>query len=202
MAGADNTAKRWNHNTYYDRLVLSAMPKGAGTALDIGTGGGLLAHALRESIPDVTGIDIDSNVLARAREQCSDITWLIGDVMQLALPESHFDLVASIATVHHLPDLTATLNRLAALTVPGGVLVVIGCARSSTLSDYTIDLLGAVQHRALPRKYGYWQHSAPVEMQFPHTYAEARRIARATLPGSEWRRLPLFRYALVWRRPA
>lgn len=110
MAETDNTAKRWNHNTQYHRLVLSAMPKEAGTALDVGTGDGLLAHELRKSIPDVTGIDIDSNVLARAREQCSDITWLTGDVMQLALPESHFDLVASIVFVHHLPDLTAIFN--------------------------------------------------------------------------------------------
>jgi len=192
----------WNHNTHYHSLVLNAAPEGAKTALDVGTGDGLLAHELRETIPEVTGIDLDPDVLSRAREAHPDITWIAGDIMQTPLPEEHFDLVASIATVHHLPDLTTGFNRLAALTAPGGVLVIIGCARSSQLFDYALDLVGTIQHKALTRKHGYWQHSAPVEMRFPHTYAQVRRIAKTTLPGSAWRRLPLFRYALIWRRAA
>jgi hypothetical protein len=39
-------------------------------------------------------------------------------------------------------------------------------------------------------------------MKYPHTYAQAREIASAVLPGMRWRRLPLFRYAVTWRKAA
>lgn len=170
------------------------------TALDVGTGDGLLAAELREVVPQVTGLDVDPDVLDRACASGADVSWMTGDVMSAELPEGRFDVVASIATVHHLPDLAAAFDRLAALTAPGGVLVVIGCARSVRLGDYLMDALGTIQHQVLSRTRGYWQHTASVETRFPHSYAEVRDIAKARLPGFSWRRLPLFRYAVVWRR--
>ena len=42
---------RWNHNLHYHRLVLDAVPAHARTALDVGTGDGLLAADLRRRVP-------------------------------------------------------------------------------------------------------------------------------------------------------
>ncbi|WP_131758150.1 class I SAM-dependent methyltransferase [Actinomadura fibrosa] len=192
---------RWNHNTHYHRLVLEAVAPGAGTALDVGAGDGLLAAELREVVPRVTAIDVDSAVLERARATGADVEWVVGDVMSSPLPEAHFDVVASIAAVHHLPDLGAALARLASLTAPGGALVVIGCAKSGGPRDYLMDAVGVVQHQVLSRTRGHWHHTAPIKMTFPHTYAQVKRIASAVLPGMRWRRLPLFRYAIVWHKP-
>ncbi|ADB35586.1 Methyltransferase type 11 [Kribbella flavida DSM 17836] len=194
--------RRWNHNTHYHRLVLAALPANARSALDVGTGDGLLATDLRERVPEVVAIDPDAAVLERARASEADVQWLHGDVMTQSLPLAHFDLVGTIATVHHLPDLADGLSRFAELTAPGGSVVVVGCARASTVSDYLVEGVGILQHQVLSRTRGYWQHSAPVEMRFPHTYSEVRSIATATLPGVRWRRLPLFRYLLHWTRPA
>ncbi|BBX38157.1 type 11 methyltransferase [Mycolicibacterium mageritense DSM 44476 = CIP 104973] len=192
---------RWNHNTHYYDIALAAAPPTARTALDVGTGDGLLAVRLAEKIPEVTGIDSDAASIARAQSSTdANITWLTGDALTYDLPEAHFDLVATVATVHHFPDLVAGLQRLADLTAPGGALVVIGCARSSTVHDYAYELIGAVQHQILSRTRGFWQHNAPVQMQFPHTYAEVRRIAATVLPGMTWRRLPLWRYAITWHK--
>lgn len=194
--------RRWNHNTHYYGIVLDAAPSAARTALDVGAGDGLLAVRLAEEIPEVTGIDSDADVINLAQSSTSArVTWITGDALTFALPEAHHDLVAAVATVHHFPDLAAGLQRLADLTAPGGALVVIGCARSSTLPDYTFDALGVVQHQVLSRTRGYWQHNAPVKMQFPHTYTEVKQIATTVLPGMAWRRLPLWRYAITWRKP-
>ncbi|MEU7749596.1 class I SAM-dependent methyltransferase [Nonomuraea sp. NPDC049158] len=193
---------RWNHNTHHHHVVLEAVSPGAKTALDVGTGDGLLAADLRELVPQVTAIDLDPAVLDRARATKTDVDWVVGDVMSSPLPEGHFDVVASIATVHHLPDLSATLTRLASLTAPGGALVVIGCAKNGRPRDYLLDIVGIAQHQVFSRTRGYWQHTAPVEMTFPHTYAQVDEIASAVLPGMRWRRLPLFRYAAIWRKPA
>lgn len=196
-----DTNRRWNHNTHYYPRILEALPAGARTALDVGTGDGLLATALRARVPAVTAIDTDAAVLDRARATGADIEWVHGDVLTGPLPERHYDLVAAVATVHHLPDLAAGLRRLADLTAAGGALVVIGCARNSRVGDYAMDLVGAAQHQVLSRTRGYWEHTAPVRTEFPHTYAQARRIAADALPGMRWHRLPLFRYSLIWHRP-
>lgn len=192
---------KWNHNIHYYDAVLEAAPSNARTALDVGTGDGLLAVRLAQTIPEVTAIDADADVLARAAGATSvPVGWVTGDVLTSDLPEEHYDLVAAVATVHHFADLGRGLRRLAQLTSPGGALVVIGCARSSSTSDFVYDLAGVVQHQVLSRTRGFWQHSAPVQMNFPHTFAETKQIAAEHLPGAIWRRLPLWRYSLVWHR--
>ncbi|MDS1114933.1 class I SAM-dependent methyltransferase [Gordonia westfalica] len=196
-----NVGPRWNHNTHYYDLVLDRASPSARTALDVGTGDGLLAIRLAEKIPHVTGLDSNAEIINRAQSNCvSNVTWITGDALTYELPETHYDLVAAVATVHHFPDLMAGLQRLADLTSPGGALVVIGCARSSTLRDYAFDALGVVQHQVLSRTRGFWQHNAPVQMQSAHTYAEVEGIAAAMLPGMKWRRLPLWRYAVTWNK--
>lgn len=194
--------QRWNHNTHYYDSVVNAAPPRAATALDVGTGDGLLAIRLAETIPDVTGVDSDADVINRAQsDTAANVTWVTGDALTVALPESHYDLVAAVATVHHFPDLAAGLRRLADLTAPGGVMVVVGCARSSSLRDYALDAVGVVQHQVLSRSRGFWQHNAPVQVQFPHSYAQVKQIAKPLLPGMAWRRRPLWRYAITWCKP-
>lgn len=74
---------RWNHNTHFHARVLGAVSDGASTALDVGTGNGLLARDLYDAGLDVTAIDLDADVLSTARTTNPDagINWLHGDVM-------------------------------------------------------------------------------------------------------------------------
>lgn len=199
--GTAATGRRWNHNIHYHRLVLDAVGPGARTALDVGTGNGLLAADLHAVVPDVTAIDRDAGVLGSARGVDPGVRWVQGDVMTHRFEPGSFDVVASVATVHHLPDLAGTLRRFADLTSPGGVVAVVGIGRISRPRDVLLHLAGAVQHRYLTSRNGYWEHSAPTVWPPPHTYTEVRRTARAVLPGVRWRQLPMWRYALVWTKP-
>lgn len=122
---------RWNTNIHYHRRILDAVPSGARTALDVGTGNGLLAAELRAHGADATGIDSDAAVLDSARREDGGVTWVRGDVMTYPFPLASFDVVASVAAIHHLPGLDRALARLAALTAPGGVVAVVGLARSA-----------------------------------------------------------------------
>lgn len=192
----------WNHNVHYHGLVLREVPPHARTALDVGTGDGLLAADLRRRVPHVVGLDLDADVLARARASAPHGTWVRGDALHAPFPPASFDVVTSIATLHHLPDPADALRALAALTAPGGTLVVVGCAASSGPADAVWDTLGVVQHQVLRRTRTFWEHSAPTVWPPPHTFAQVRDAARDALPGVRWRRLPLWRYLLVWRRPA
>lgn len=196
MADADQH-RRWNHNLHYHRLVLEHVPDGARSALDVGTGNGLLAADLREVVPEVVAIDADADALAAAAGEVAGVEWICGDVMDYPFGRT-FDVVASVATLHHLPDPAAALRRFSGLVAPGGVLVVVGLARSSTITDFACDAAGAVAHRWLQRHNGYWEHSAPIASP-SHTYAQLRTCADAVMPDATFKRLPLFRYAVIWR---
>lgn len=192
--------QRWNHNIHYHRLVLRVIPAGAVSALDVGTGDGLLARDLSRVVPDVTAIDLDRDVVRSARAEFDGINFAVGDVMTYEFGRQ-FDVVASVATLHHLDDLPAALRRLADLTSPGGIVVVVGLARPTRWSDFAMDAVGVIQHRWLSWRHGLWEHSAPTVWPPAHSYQEIHRSAVAVLPGVAWRKLPLFRYSLIWRKP-
>lgn len=200
-SGSRTPSGRWNHNLHYHQLILDAVPADARTALDVGTGDGLLAHDLHRAISEVTAIDVDEDVLSRARAEDPDVTWVLGDALTQPFPAESFDVVASIAVLHHFSDPEAALRRLASLVAPGGLLAVVGLARSTTPLDFGYDLAGTAQHQYLSRRRGFWDHTAPTVWPPPHSYRDVRRMAWRVLPGVHWRRLPLWRYALLWRKP-
>lgn len=175
-------------------------PDGARSALDVGCGNGLLTAELHTRVPDVTGVDSGAGVLDGPRQLSDTITWARGDVMTYEF-DRQFDVAASIATLHHLPDLDEALHRLAELTAPGGVLAVIGIARASRPKDTLIHAVGALQHQWMARRHRYWEHTAPTVWPPPHDYATVLRTAKRVLPAAQWKQLPLFRYALTWRKP-
>lgn len=197
----DGITQRWNNNIHYHQLIRDALPDFADTALDVGTGDGLLAIELCRDIASVTAIDTDSDVLDSARKENSEINWVHGDVLTHPFEPASFDAVVSVATLHHLPDLAEGLTRLADLTAPGGVLAIVGLARSTRPVDFVYDLVGLVENRKYTRRHGLWAHSAPIVWPPPHTYTEVRRTASTVLPGVKWTRLALWRYALVWKKP-
>ncbi|MGN8024774.1 class I SAM-dependent methyltransferase [Microbacterium sp. 22242] len=191
---------RWNHNIHYHRLILESAPAGARSALDVGCGDGLLARELRQIVPDVTGVDLDDGMIEEARRESDEIAWRHADAMTHDFGRT-FDLVASVATLHHMPDLSLALSKLADLTAPGGVLAVVGVARATRPKDAVLGLAGTVQHQWLARRHGFWEHTAPTVWPPPHDYVTVRRVAERVLPGVKWKQLLLWRYALIWRKP-
>lgn len=197
-------AGRWNHNVHYHPLVLAAVPTGCRRALDVGCGDGRLARELAAVVPEVTAIDLHLPSLETARATAGpEVDYVHGDVLTHPFPRESFDLVTSIAALHHL-DMAAGLERLSELLRPGGVLVVVGLARSRPWRppDLVQAVAGVVSDRWHRRRRGYWEHGAPQVWPPPETYASARRTARRVLPGVRYRRHALFRYSLTWTRPS
>jgi len=192
----------WNHNVHYQPVILNAVPPACHTALDVGCGDGLLAARLAERCAKVTGIDRDPRMIALARAQPSRvrITFLEADFLAHRFPEESFDFVCANTSLHHM-DFTAALTTMARLLRPGGQLAVIGLAADKSITD----LLAAVPavpanlfYRAIYRR---GESGAPI-MDPDHSWREVRAAAASALPGVRYRRHLLWRYSLLWTKPA
>jgi SAM-dependent methyltransferase len=202
---------RWNHNLHYHPLILAAVPVGARRVLDVGCGEGILARQLAGVADHVTAIDVDEASIRLAREaglgpgpvspRAGGIEFVHDDFRTHAFEPASFDFIASVATLHHL-DPAETLNRMRLLLRPGGRLVVVGLARSSMPRDLPRDLVGFAAHRMYLLRRNYWEHSAPTVWPPPHTYREIREVAQNILPGVHFRRHLLWRFSLIWTKPA
>jgi SAM-dependent methyltransferase len=193
-------ASRWNHNIHYHPLVLAAVPPGSRTALDVGCGEGLLTEELRAVVPSVTGIDLHGPTLELARSRAGG-EYVQGDVLTHPFEPESFDVVASIAALHHM-DTAAGLARMRDLLRPGGVLAVVGLPRNRWPHDVPYAVAGVVAHRWHRRRNGgLTQMSAPTVWPPPDTFARVRATAERLLPGVRLRRHVLFRYSLIWTKP-
>jgi 2-polyprenyl-3-methyl-5-hydroxy-6-metoxy-1,4-benzoquinol methylase len=198
-----NPVRRWNHNLHYHRIVLAAIPPGAQRALDVGCGEACLAQELSARIPHVVALDRDAASIegAQQRAETTPIEFVEADFLEHEFPAGSFDLVASVAALHHLP-MQPALVRMAELLRPGGVLAVVGLARSQRRpSDLVAETAGAILHQVYRRTRHYVEQTAPVVWPPPVTYRQAREIAEQTLPGVRYRRHALWRYSLVWTKP-
>lgn len=201
MTADDVVGGRWNHNLRYHRWVLDAVPARCTRALDVGCGEGILTRQLRLRVPEVTGIDLDEPSLERARTHSADVGYVHGDFLTHDFEPASFDLVASVATLHHV-DAEGALHRMRALLRPGGVLAVVGLARPGSPADLALLTAGRAASLVARARRGYWEHSAPLVWPPPESYRSMRRIASTTLPGAQLRRRLYLRYSLLWRKPA
>jgi ubiquinone/menaquinone biosynthesis C-methylase UbiE len=196
MARADY----WNHNVHYQPVILGAVPPGCGPALDVGCGDGMLACRLAERCAEVTAIDREPRMIARARARHpSGITFVEADFLTHRFPEASFDFVCANTSLHHM-DFTAALTTMARVLRPGGRLAAVGLAADKSLADLLaaapavpVDLF----YRAIHRR---GESGAPI-MGPDHSWCEVRAVARETLPGVRYHRHLLWRYSLLWTKP-
>jgi SAM-dependent methyltransferase len=98
---------------------------GPASVLDAGCGTGRVAIELARRGVTVVGVDVDPDMVERARAKAPDLTWHVADLASLDLHE-RFDLVVLAGNVVPYvpePDRAAAVAACARHLVPGGLLV-------------------------------------------------------------------------------
>jgi 2-polyprenyl-3-methyl-5-hydroxy-6-metoxy-1,4-benzoquinol methylase len=197
-----NMYQHWNHSIHYYPLLLAAVPSGADLVLDVGCGVGTLSQALQGRVRRVVGIDSDEVSIAQARTMTdTTIEYVLGDILSHPFNYGSFDAVLSVATLHHM-DVVAGLQRMGELARPGGLVGVIGLARDESWKDLVFAGMGRIANMAYRATKGYWEHSSPRCWPPPEGWESMRRISARVLPGSRFCRHLLWRYSLIWEKPA
>ncbi len=108
---------------HIDRYVMPALDLVEGTprAIDFGCGSGSMEGYLRDRDLDLLGLDISENMLARARERFPQWRFEQADLYSYD-PGQKYHLVMERAVLHHLVDYMPLVDKMAELTLPGGIL--------------------------------------------------------------------------------
>ena len=118
--------QRWKR-----RLVELAAPNPNTRALDLATGTGDIAFAIRERAGRVIGLDVTQRMIEIARSKAaqrrngsvagaSDPVFLIGDMVSLPFASGSFDLVTTGYGLRNVPDLDAAIDEMLRVLKPGG----------------------------------------------------------------------------------
>jgi SAM-dependent methyltransferase len=177
--GAYDTLTRRLLGPLYRRIagdVAAAAPAGA-RVLEVGCGPGHLSIRLaRRHGLEVTGLDLDPAMLARARTNTDRAgnrggrrpSFLVGDVAALAFPDRSFDLVVSTLSMHHWADPAAGLTEIGRVLRPGGRALI-------------WDFRPGVRPYLFGRRHGHIPD--PVD----HTRGSRLRVVKATPWSWPWR---------------
>lgn len=190
---------RWNANLHAFDIALRRVPSGAVRGLDVGCGEGETTRRLRQRVGSVVGLDPHEPSVLEARSYRDDIDYVVGDLQSVDLPTAAFDVVTAVAMLHHV-DHAQGLRRLAEFVAPGGMLVVVGLSYARQPRDYARDLWDAIAIRPHVLLRRQWHTSAPIVWPPPASYDQVRAISAEVLPSCQVKRVPFFRYSLVWTR--
>jgi ubiquinone/menaquinone biosynthesis C-methylase UbiE len=100
--------------------------------LDLACGPGFTSCELAKAVGDgqVVGVDISAELIAvahqaQASEEVENVSFSIGNVYELALPENHFDFVYARFLFQHLEKPEQALENIRRVLKPGGILCVL-----------------------------------------------------------------------------
>ncbi len=202
----------WDNNARYHEHLLRQAPARCERALEIGCGTGAFSRLLAARAASVLAVDLSPRMVRLARERSKSYTnveFVEADVMARELPEEHFDFVATLTTLHHLPA-EAALRKIRGTLKPGGVFVCLDLYRRSSLGDLLLDVAAYPSNLLL----GLWKTGRPRpprevrEAYAEHgrtdsylTLAEVGRVCARVMPGALVRRHLFWRYSIVWKKP-
>jgi SAM-dependent methyltransferase len=212
----DGSWLAWDHNTYYHDRLLRALPGHCERVLDVGCGTGAFAARLATRANQVDALDRSPVMIEAARLAVpANVTCILADIRTAPLPAAGYDAITSISALHHMA-LPEVLPRLASALRPGGTLVAVSLHRNEPPRDLVrqvLEVFAVCGRRAVliwipaARRYRREmyrrEHAGPaMPVLRPRlTVRQVRAQAVSALPGSSVRRLPLWRYQLLWRKP-
>lgn len=115
-------------------LVETARVRAGERVLDVACGTGAVTRLLAERVaPEgkVVGLDINPGMLtvARSAVPLTNIEWLEGSAVKMAIPDAVFDAVVCQQGLQFFPDKSAAVSEMRRVLKPGGRLI-LSCWRS------------------------------------------------------------------------
>jgi SAM-dependent methyltransferase len=179
-------AKDWS------RFVEWCRPQPGQRALDVGAGPALLSGALAGLVAEAVALDPSQALLGHAPPGVRPV---VGGAEAMPFTDGEFDLVTIVNSLHHVADPARTLDEMARVLAPTGLIVV-----QDYLADpdparaerwETIERLRDPDHRRLPREGEVAAQLEPrglamdAEMRWDSTWGVDAWLAMSATPAAE-----------------
>jgi demethylmenaquinone methyltransferase/2-methoxy-6-polyprenyl-1,4-benzoquinol methylase len=122
-----NTLITFAQDSRWRRIVAESLaldPHARSSVLDVGTGTGKLAEAVRRAKPKASVIGVDFT-LPMLRQAQRELLFAGADALKLPFSDAQFDAVVSGFVMRNLADVPAGIGEQARVLRPGGQLVVL-----------------------------------------------------------------------------
>jgi 2-polyprenyl-6-hydroxyphenyl methylase/3-demethylubiquinone-9 3-methyltransferase len=168
-------------NPLRTEFIVQRVPIAGARLLDVGCGGGLLAESLARAGASVTGIDLAPGMIDVARSHAAEqglaIDYRVASAESRAQAQAaHFDVVACMEMLEHVPSPAEMVQSLAQLLRPGGQLFVSTINRNLrsfltaiVAAEYVLRLIPAGTHQyerlIRPAELARWGRAAGLELR-------------------------------------
>jgi SAM-dependent methyltransferase len=159
VAQVDELARTASFRELRDTILDRAAPRAADSALDVGTGTGLLALPLAERTASVLALDVSVAMVECVRARAWDaglrnVKPLVGSATRLPVEDGSIDVAVSNYCFHHLTSIEKqqSLGELHRVLVPGGRLVFGDMMFEAMITDRRGRAIIAAKAGALLRK--------------------------------------------------
>ena len=178
------------HQRWRERAVELARVGPASRALDVATGTGDLAVALRAAGADVVGCDFSEEMLERARRKEPSAAFQWADALALPYDDDSFDAATVGFGARNFSDLGRGLSEMARVVRPGGRVVVLEITTPqnpplSTFFSLWFDRVVPALGRLAGDEAAYSYLPSSVK-RFPGPEALAAELAAAGLRDIRW----------------
>lgn len=130
--------------------------------LDLGCGTGASTEEVVGEDREVHGLDLSPKQVGMTRRKpaLSEASFVVGDAMNLPYRDEYFDVVSSVGSLQHVPDVRAAMAEANRVTKPGGQLFIVGPKRPEStvggaIADALMHFMRPVEMERLARETGW-----------------------------------------------
>jgi len=121
QAGLYDHQTEWRENERILGCIAEMVGSTRGTAVDLGTGTGIIAQRISQLACSVVGVDISFQMLQRAKSK--NLSVLQGNINHLPFRDRSVDLCSMRQVFHYLENEVDVVNEISRILKPAGVLI-------------------------------------------------------------------------------
>jgi 2-polyprenyl-3-methyl-5-hydroxy-6-metoxy-1,4-benzoquinol methylase len=201
---------KWDHNQQYQKYLLKNIPKKCNCILDVGCGTGELTKKLTFFSKEIIGIDVSENMINEAKKRNYDekINYIkISVEKYLERTEKQFDVIISIAALHHMNEEEILKLMKNKLTRDGKILI-LDLVKTKTIPEWILGITAALLNpiimlimrgRLKITKEEKEAWSGHFEYDKYLTTNEVKDIVKRALGKGKVKRHFFWRYSIIYR---